>query len=218
MPNEFDFDRPWLYENGFYLTSPLSRLGKLLAHYELYKRIIELPGHVVECGVLKGASLVRFATFRQLLESPDSRKIVAFDAFGPFPPTGDLADDRFIEQFQGAAGQGLSIEQIEDVLRRKAFANIELVAGDIVATVPRYAAEHPELKIALLHIDVDVHRPTAVILEHLYDRLVPGGLLVLDDYGTVPGETRAVDEFFRGRNVVFHKLPLAHIPTFVCKS
>ena len=213
-----DFDRPWHFENGFYLTSHPSRIGKLLAHYELYKRIVELAGHVVECGVLKGASLVRFASFRQLLESPDSRRIIAFDAFGPFPTTGDPDDDRFITRFEAAAGPGLCVAQLDDVLRRKKFEHIELVAGDILETVPRYAAEHPELKIALLHLDVDVYLPSRVVLETLYERLVPGGLLVLDDYGTVPGETRAVDEFFRGRDAAFRKLPLAHIPTFVRKT
>ena len=47
----FDFDKAWDYENGFFLTSHPTRIGKLLAHYELYKRIVELPGQVVECGV-----------------------------------------------------------------------------------------------------------------------------------------------------------------------
>lgn len=212
-----DFDDPWPYENGFYLTSHPSRIGKLLAHYELYKRIVDLPGHIVECGVLKGASLVRFATFRQLLESPHSRRIIAFDAFGKFPTTGDSGDDGFIANFEAVAGPGFSVDELQAVLRHKQFADIELVAGDIVVTVPRYVDEHPELKIALLHLDVDVYRPTQVVLERLYDRLVSGGLLVLDDYGTVAGETRAVDEFFRDRGATVRKLPLAHIPAFVCK-
>ncbi len=81
----YDVEKQWDYENGFYLTSHVTRLGKLLAHFELYKSITGLPGHIVECGVYKGASLVRFASFRQLLESPHSRKIVGFDTFGTFP-------------------------------------------------------------------------------------------------------------------------------------
>jgi hypothetical protein len=50
-------------------------------------------------------------------------------------------------------------------------------------------------KIALLHIDVDVYDPTKVILESLWHRVVKGGILMLDDYGTVAGETGAVDNF-----------------------
>lgn len=54
----------WDYENGFYLFSSVSRINKLLSHYELYKMILGLPGHIFELGVYKGASLIRFATFR----------------------------------------------------------------------------------------------------------------------------------------------------------
>ena len=59
----------WDYENGFYWFSPKSRLNKMLAHYELYKTIVNIPGHIFELGVYKGASLVRFATFRDALEN-----------------------------------------------------------------------------------------------------------------------------------------------------
>ena len=63
-------------------------------------------------------------------------------------------------------------------------------------TVPQYVSAHPELKIALLHIDVDVYKPTVVILNNLYKKVVKGGLIILDDFGEVTGETKAIDEFF----------------------
>ncbi|MEM1416754.1 MAG: TylF/MycF/NovP-related O-methyltransferase [Myxococcota bacterium] len=211
----FDTARAFDYENGFYLTSDLRRMGKLLAHYELYKRVVGLPGAIVECGVFKGASLVRFATFRELLESPFSREILGFDAFGAFPREGDAEDQEFIEAFEQEAGTGISTEELQEVLRHKGFGNVTLVPGDINETVPDVAASRPELRIALLHVDVDVYVPTKTILEHLYPRLVPGGLLVLDDYGKVAGETRAVDEYFAARGARLEKLPISHIPAFV---
>ena len=64
------------YENGFYLTCESSRIGKLLAHYELYKLVKHLPGSLIECGVYKGASLARFAMFRHLYEKQYLRKII----------------------------------------------------------------------------------------------------------------------------------------------
>lgn len=213
----FDLDDFWQYENGFFLTSPPARLGKVLAHYELYKRVVGLPGHVVECGVFKGVSLVQLAVFRRLLESDDSRRIVGFDAFGPFPGRHDAADTAFVEQWQRNAGPGIPVDELQAALDHKSFTNVELVPGDILETVPRYVAGHAELKIALLHVDVDVYAPTRAVLEHLYDRVVPGGVVMLDDYPTVAGATRAVDEFFAARNVAIQKLPLAHIPAFVVK-
>lgn len=219
MPDVFGFslDETWTYENGFYLTSHVSRLGKLLAHYELYKSIINLPGHVVECGVYKGASLVRFATFREILESPYSRKIIGFDAFGTFPRQGDAEDLAFIDRFQREGGDGIPRESLQQVLAHKALSNVELIAGDICETIPAWLAAHPAAKIALLHVDVDVYHPSKVILDTLVDRVVSGGLVVLDDFGTVAGETRAVDEFVTGTGLRLEKLPLSHIPAFIRK-
>jgi hypothetical protein len=214
----FEIEQQWNYENGFYLTSHLTRLSKMLAHYELYKSIVNLPGQIVECGVFKGASLIRFATFREILESPYSRKIIGFDAFGRFPEQDDATDQAFVEQFESVAGSGISVAELETVFSHKGFVNYEFIQGNIVDTIPDYISTHPELKIALLHIDVDVYKPSLVILKYLFDRVVKGGLIVLDDFGTVAGETKAIDEFFSKRDVIIEKLPISHIPSFVRKK
>lgn len=207
----FDIDNRWDYENGFYLTSHPGRLSKMLAHFELYKSIIGLPGHIVECGVYRGASLIRFATFREILENPYSRKIIGFDAFGKFPEyqNQDLSDTKIIEKFK-QTGDGIPVDELKKVFNYKPFDNFELIQGDIMLTVPQYLNSHPEFRIALLHIDVDVYKPSAVILNSLYDRIVKRGVLVLDDYGRIAGETKAVDEFFEGKDVLIEKLPIAN--------
>jgi hypothetical protein len=212
----FPQDRVWEYENGFYVTSDTSRLGKLFAHYELYRRITDLPGHVVELGVYKGASLIRFATIRELLESPTSRKIIGFDAFGAFPTDGLEADDAsFVDRFETAGGDGFSRDMIAEALERKHLRNVDLVEGNILETVPAFVAEHSALRLALLHLDMDVYEPTKVALDHLGDRVVRGGLIVIDDFGTVGGATRAVEEFLADRDLRIEKLPIAHIPAFI---
>ena len=53
MMNKYDETKAFGYENGFYLTSQISRMSNIISHYELYKRIVELPGDIVELGVLK---------------------------------------------------------------------------------------------------------------------------------------------------------------------
>lgn len=214
----FNVDQQWDYENGFYLTSHVTRLAKMLAHYELYKSIVNLPGHIVECGVYKGASLVRFSTFREILESPYSRKVIGLDAFGKFPDQERTADQEFIEKFEREGGHGISIEELKRVFTHKSLANYELVQGDLCDTIPKYLSEHPELKVALLHIDVDVYKPSTVILNELYERVVRGGLVVFDDFGTVAGETQAIDEFFEGKEVLIEKLPISHIPSYIRKT
>ena len=66
------------YETFYHLSMTNDRLGKFLAHYEAFKLISEIPGEIVECGVFKGTSFVRFALFRELLGGEKFLKIVSF--------------------------------------------------------------------------------------------------------------------------------------------
>ena len=215
----FDTEQAFDYENGFYLTSDSRRLQKLIAHYELYKIITHLPGAVLELGVFKGASFLRFASFRDMLETSTSREIIGFDAFGKFPTSGGQlnSDSVFIEKFEQVAGYGIDQEELQKSLNYKNTINTVLIAGDILETLPKYLEERPELRISLLHIDVDVYDPSRLALNLLYDRMVPNGIIVLDDYGTVAGETLAVDEFIHKKSLKLQKLPYSHIPTYIVK-
>lgn len=207
----------YAHENAFYLTCSPARLGKLIAHIDLYRQASGVPGALVECGVFKGASLARFAMARHLFESEGTRGLIAFDTFGGFPDTQFEADRGPRERFIAAAGaDSVSMEQLRGVLAHKGCsANVTLVDGDICETVPRFVADHPELRIALLHVDVDVFEPTEAVMTHLAARVVPGGLIVLDDYGIFPGATKAIDTWLAGRPERLRKLPYAHAPAFV---
>ena len=215
-----DFDRAFDYENTFYLSCDMTRISKILAAYELYKMALDLPGHVVECGVFKGASLSRFAMFRSLFGNVYSKKIIAFDIFGKFPETKFQDDIKTREKFiQEAGEQSISVEQMSEVLDRRGIGkNVELVPGDITLTVPEYVKNKPELKIAVLNLDTDIYEPAVTILEHLFPRIVRGGILILDDYATFPGETKAVDDYFKGLHMRIQKFPFAMTPCYVVKD
>jgi hypothetical protein len=214
-----DNSKKWDYENGYYLTSEIGRIGKFLNHLEIYKKIINLPGEVLEFGVYKGTSFVRLLSFRDLLEHQYSRKIIGFDAFGKFPDNLTKESDvEFVERFEKSGGLGISKDELDQHLKNKGTSNYQLVAGDIRNTLPEFLKNNPSLKIALLHIDVDVYEPTKLILESLYDRLVVGGVLMLDDYGTVAGETQAVDEFFVHMKPEIFKPKYYHIPSYIVKQ
>ncbi|WP_210183253.1 TylF/MycF/NovP-related O-methyltransferase [Methylobrevis pamukkalensis] len=87
-----------------------------------------------------------------------------------------------------------------------------------MASIPAYLARHPELRIALLHLDMDVEAPTAFALEALWDRVVPGGLVVVDDYNAVAGATDAFDAFCAARGIgKVEKTPFYSVPAFVVK-
>src|SRR5690606_14241731 len=126
-----------------------------LAHYELYKKIIGLPGDVIELGVFKGSSIIQFSTFRELLENEKSRKIIGFDVFGEFPKTGDLeSDNKFIDKWNSDfIGDFPTEEDIYKSLAHKNIGNVELVKGNIMNTLPEYFEQNPHTRVALLHID-----------------------------------------------------------------
>lgn len=209
----------WDYENAFYWFSHPSRINKFLAHYELYKSIVGLPGDILELGVYKATSLIRFATFRNVLENDDARKIIGFDAFGNFPRE-DVAgadDQAFIELFENNGGPGLAKAEVESLLHDKKFHNVELIEGNIFDTVDFYVKQNPAMRIALLHLDMDVKEPTEFALQHLYDRVVPGGLIVLDDYCAVAGATDAADAFARLHQLAISRSPYNKTPAYIRK-
>ena len=213
-----DTAKKWEYENGFYLTCEKNRIGKFLNQLDLYKEILNVPGDILEFGVYKGSSIMRLITFRDLLEPNSSRKIIGFDAFGKFPKNLMLKSDReFAEKFEKEGGFGISKKELNLHLENKNATNYELVQGDIMESLPDYVQKHPDLEISLLHIDVDVYEPTKVILENLWDNIVPGGVLMLDDYGIIEGETKAVDEYFSNQNITINK-PMHHQnPSYIIK-
>lgn len=216
-----DFTKAFEYENNFYLSCDNTRLSKILAHYEIFKMAKDLPGAMVECGVFKGASFVRFAGFRDLFGNPFSHKLIGFDIFGPFPETNFEYDKKYRNNLIQAAGeQSISKEQLIEVLKKKGIdKNVELVEGDVVKTIPEYLENNPHLKISLLNLDTDIYEPAVAILEHFWPRIVRGGILILDDYGTFPGETKAVDDYFKkDKNVKILKFPFAMTPCYIIKE
>lgn len=222
MINKYDETKNFDYENGFYLTSKPFRIGNILAHYELYKRIVNLPGDVIELGVFKGGSIIQFATFRELLENENSRKIVGFDIFGEFPKSDTVeSDKRFIDNFAKNDGkyEFLTKGEIYKSLELKKIHNVELVQGDIRETLAQYLGENPHTKISLLHIDTDVYEPAKVGLELLFSRVVKGGIIIFDDYGVIEGETLAVDEFLSDKDYLIEKYSFSHTkPSYIVKK
>lgn len=217
-----DFSKAWDYENNFYLSCDNTRFSKFVAHYELFKMIKDLPGDMIECGIFKGASFVRFAAFRDIFESSSSRKLIGFDTFGKFPEAKFEKDKKYrdnLVKIENGGDQSISKEQLLEVLKNKGVdKNIELVEGNVIKTVPEYLKKNPHLKIALLNLDTDIYEPAVTILEHMWPRIVKGGVLILDDYANFPGETKADDDYFKDKNVFIKKFPFVKSPCYIIKN
>ena len=208
----------WNSENIYHLKTDTSRISKLIYHYEIYKKIISLPGDVVECGVFKGISLTRFLTFREILENNNSRKIYGFDVFGKFPKTNIQGDKSVLKRWEKNAGDGIDAQELNDILLEKKFLNFELIKGDVKKTIPNLIKQQPHLKISLLHLDMDIYEPTKFVLNKLFSYVVKGGIILIDDYNSVFGATKATDEFLNlNKNLEIKKLNFYKIPSYIIK-
>jgi len=217
----YDLGKKFEYENGFYATAGVNRLSKFVTHLDLYRRVTELRGEVVECGVFKGNSLFRWVKFRELIENTFSRKIIAFDIFGEFPETEFEGDKIKREQFitETSGGVSLNDEEIRELLEASSTdKNVELVKGDILQTLKEYVSVHANLKIALLHVDVDLYEATKETLEVLFPHVVRGGVVIFDDYGAFPGANKAIDDYFEGTDVRIKQLPLSNAISYIVKE
>ena len=205
-------------ENIYHLKTDTSRISKLIYHYEIYKKIISLPGDVVECGVFKGISLTRFLTFREVLENNNSRKIYGFDVFGKFPKPKNQGDKSFLKRWEKNAGDGIDVQELNNILLEKKFLNFELVKGDVKKTIPNLIKQQPHLKISLLHLDMDIYEPTKLVLNKLFSYVVKGGIILIDDYNSVFGATKATDEFLNlNKNLEIKKLNFYKVPSYMIK-
>lgn len=216
-----DFEKSFFYENNFYLSSDVNRMAKVMAHYELYKMSLDIPGAIVECGVFKGASFVRFGTFRELLSNPTAKKMIGFDIFGEFPNTDFALDQALREKFIHDSGeQGIGKDQLYEVMKHKKIdRNVELIQGNVNETIPAYLEANPHLRISLLNIDVDVYEATKTCIEYLFPHVVKGGVVILDDYANVfPGANKAVEDFLEGKGQEIKRFPFAVTPCYFIKK
>jgi hypothetical protein len=206
----------WNAENIYHLKTDISRISQIIYHYEIYKKIINLPGCIIECGVFKGNSLIRFLTYRSILENNFSRDVFGFDIFGKFPNTKNINDKNIIKKWQKEANNGISIEELEDNLNKKKFTNFKLIKGNLLKTISKFLKQNPNIKIALLHLDLDTYEPTKYALDKFSKMITKGGIILIDDYSTVYGATKAIDEFLKkNKKLKIQKFTFYKKPSFI---
>jgi hypothetical protein len=161
----------------------------------------KIPGAIVECGVWRGGSMHAIARALDSAGAHD-RDLYLFDTYegmtapGPRDRRGDGRPAADLLASYGKTSRVWAYASLEDVqegFRQVPYPNEKLhfIKGPVEQTIPSQAPE----RIAVLRLDTDWYESTAHELEHLYDRLVPGGVLLLDDYGWWQGSREAVDEF-----------------------
>lgn len=200
----------WYFENAFILLSQKDRIIQITNLYELYAKISNIRGDIVECGVFKGSSLTKLLTFSHYLDNVPKRKVYGFDVFGKFPNANAKKDKEFIKSWNVNAGDGIQKKELEYLLKKK-FKNFKLVKGNVINELPKY--NNIIKKIALLHLDMDTYEGTNFCLNFFKNKIVKNGIIILDDYKVTYGATKAVNEFIKKNprlkinKVKFYKKP-----------
>lgn len=191
----------------FTMTSPERILSLCNAVNYLSSHRIE--GDFVECGVWRGGSMA--AAARTLIgDNTFDRTLWMYDTYdGMSSPTdqdidfqGQAAAQLMNEQDREDAGSvwcRSPLEQVKSTMRETGYPaeRINFVVGKVEETLTESIPE----KIALLRLDTDWYESTRCELEFLFPKLVPGGVLIVDDYGHWEGCRRAVDEYFEKHQI-----------------
>ncbi|CAL9634550.1 class I SAM-dependent methyltransferase [Streptomyces sp. NPDC057245] len=204
------------------------QLADLLSMDALYRMLPEVPGSIMEFGVLHGRHLATLTALRSIYEPYNSlRRIVGFDTFTGFPE--DIGD---VDKVSTSAVPGRfatpdgEVDHLREVLAAheatEPFGHTQrsfVVQGDVRETVPRYLAENPETVIAMAYFDLDLYRPTKELLQAIKPHLTKGSILAFDElaHPKWPGETTALREVFGLDHAPLRQLPGREPPVIYMK-
>lgn len=209
------------YEKLENFTKYVSRqtLARFLALYEIFGKVLDVQGDVVECGVNFGGGLMLFALLSAVLEPVNlQRRIVGFDTFSGFTSPSD-PDRKSTAGPELMRERGLAVDCYDDLRRcitlydsNRFIGHIPkvfVVKGDARVTIPAYLEQHAHTVVSLLHLDFDLYEPTKVALQHFVARMPKGAAIVFDELNSPvwPGETVASVEAIGIRNLALKRFP-----------
>jgi hypothetical protein len=212
-----------MFNLGLYARSSL--LVKFLVLHEIYKKIKDIPGAILEFGVWWGQNLVLFENLRAIHEPFNKqRRIVGFDTFEGYPE-----DPAAKAPAHGDAGFYKTPAAYQHYLREllrvhegnNAFGHLngmhELVMGDVTETAPAYFRDRPETLVALACFDIGPYEPTIAALRAIRPHMVPGTVILFDEltWSGAPGEAIAFKEVFANIPYSIEKLALYPSKTIV---
>lgn len=214
-----DIDRDATFTSFFEIARQYTMTSKevLYSLYQAARYVGEhgIQGDFVECGVWRGGSSLLAALTLREFDKASKRRLLGwksrprhfwlYDTFeGMTAPTPVDVDKEgntaqfYLDQY---ADDGrwcyADVADVRNTFSGNGFGEdqVTLVEGDVLKTLMQRLPQ----KISILRLDTDWYESTKLELEMLYPRLVPGGVLIIDDYGHWEGSRRAVDEFFSTR-------------------
>lgn len=203
---------------GWHTISLIKRinLSRVFYFYELYKKIINVPGCIMEFGVHFGANLSLLINLRGIFEPYNSsRKVIGFDTFSGFSSVdssfdGLLSEEndvKTIDKYKDILDQILHLQEQNSPLNH--IKRYDLIQGDVCETIDDYLENNKHQLISLAIFDMDIYKPTKIAIEKILPRLTKGSILVFDQLNSkeYPGETLAFQEVLGANNYKIYKDP-----------
>lgn len=203
-----------LIYNQFLKKTNVNRLQKILAKYELFKKVINIPGDICECGVFKGSGIFTWVKLMMIFKPNNDFKVVGFDLFGKKKEKLNFKYkiDKKVQAWHNF--ETIKPNELQKICEGWGFKNLKIYPGDVKKTTKKYAKENFGSRISLLYLDVDNYDGTLAILKNLYSKMAKGGIIVFDEYGFKGhGESEAIDKFFKNKKVKLKSLSWANSPT-----
>ncbi|MEZ4752922.1 MAG: TylF/MycF/NovP-related O-methyltransferase [Bdellovibrionota bacterium] len=179
---------------------------RLYSLYSLAKQVCEMniPGNFVECGVAGGGSCALLAAvIKKYSKMP--RIVFAFDSYEGMPEPGENDTFYGIRAEETGWGTGTCAapeESVLDISKKMGVADIvKPIKGYFEDSLPKSLSEVES--IAFIHIDCDWYDSANTVLDYLYDLIVPGAPIQLDDYGQWDGIKKALHEFEQKKSLSF---------------
>lgn len=173
-------------------------LSRFLARNELFKKIINVEGSIIECGVLHGTGLMTWAHLSAIYEPYAWYRVVyGFDTFTGFPSVSehDPADAK-VGDLRSAEDEeiGVCIKLMMLDHPTPSQERIRVIKGDFMETGKKFLQDNPHVLVALLFMDFDLYEPTKNALELFLPRMPKGAILAFDELNNPDwkGETIAV--------------------------
>ena len=200
-------------------------LSRIIFMHNMYQKILDVNGIVMEFGVRWGQNLSLFQNFRGMYEPFNhTRKIVGFDTFKGFPSV-DAKDGNsevaavgsysVTDKYEEYLSQILDYHEKESPISH--LKKYELVKGDATKSLEDYLKKHPETIVALAYFDFDIYEPTKRCLELIKTRLGKGSIIGFDElnHPEFPGETIAFDELLGISNYKIIRSPITPLPSYI---
>ena len=202
-----------------YSMSPKIRIFSLLQSLR-YVKEKKIEGDFVECGVWRGGNLMLFKKFLDNEYKEKNINIYAYDTFdGMTKPeeidydlnTKKIAKDilKIDTQKKSNMWGVCNLKDVKNNLLKNCsnIDNFKFIEGKVEETLNK--KENLPEKISILRLDTDWYKSTKKELNTLYEKVSPGGVIIIDDYGHWSGSKKAVDEFFKNKFVWMHYIDYA---------